>query len=275
MSDTEEMTMKSVKRLQEIDGNVQKLIKGLQSTGNIKLLEPFIRGYIKEIESDHIMTSYINYELSIGSVHYAMLQIALYRDLCTILDEKEKIDEIFQESKKAYNLIGDISRLIERINEENPGTISDEKTRPITDLFKMFSLRITDYYCRKSEFMQAVPYAKSLWISQALEQKNEKQVEKLKNWTDREWMDSLVKANEQRNKELPTEQKQIKFQYPSYKSVNVSTPKLASCGDPTCTNTESKVGQFKQCSRCKRMVYCSANCQQKHWSVHKQICKPT
>ena len=29
------------------------------------------------------------------------------------------------------------------------------------------------------------------------------------------------------------------------------------------------------CSRCKRKIYCSKTCQQKHWKNHKLNCKPT
>ncbi|TFY74543.1 hypothetical protein EWM64_g9469 [Hericium alpestre] len=31
---------------------------------------------------------------------------------------------------------------------------------------------------------------------------------------------------------------------------------------------------LKVCSGCKIVYYCSANCQNKHWKVHKLFCKP-
>ncbi len=41
--------------------------------------------------------------------------------------------------------------------------------------------------------------------------------------------------------------------------------KCALCG---CT------GASKQCSRCTRACYCTAQCQRKHWPVHKKVCVP-
>ncbi|RYG61049.1 hypothetical protein EON64_18865, partial [archaeon] len=41
------------------------------------------------------------------------------------------------------------------------------------------------------------------------------------------------------------------------------------CGNPECSNAG-----LKKCSGCSKIFYCSANCQKKHWSEHKQQCKP-
>ena len=35
------------------------------------------------------------------------------------------------------------------------------------------------------------------------------------------------------------------------------------------------IGEFKTCSRCKKAIYCSKECQVAHWkNGHKQVCKP-
>ena len=58
---------------------------------------------------------------------------------------------------------------------------------------------------------------------------------------------------------------------------------VKSCSNPTCGNTESRpgrivnneIGEFKSCSRCKQVYYCSKECQLQHWkNGHKNVCKP-
>merc|ERR1712096_145840 len=49
----------------------------------------------------------------------------------------------------------------------------------------------------------------------------------------------------------------------------VSTMK---CSNPACENVESKVREFRICSRCKGPSYCSPECQKKHWKYHKYDC---
>lgn len=40
-----------------------------------------------------------------------------------------------------------------------------------------------------------------------------------------------------------------------------------------CCKEESYDGEFKRCSRCKQVKYCSAECQKRDWNEHKNICK--
>ncbi len=46
---------------------------------------------------------------------------------------------------------------------------------------------------------------------------------------------------------------------------------LKRCGH--CSKQESACGDFKRCNRCKKIVYCSRNCQTSHWKMHKKECK--
>ena len=39
-----------------------------------------------------------------------------------------------------------------------------------------------------------------------------------------------------------------------------------------CANC-NMVGNFKKCSGCKKVHYCSAECQKTHWKTHKPECK--
>ncbi|KAF7723765.1 hypothetical protein EC973_001678 [Apophysomyces ossiformis] len=49
------------------------------------------------------------------------------------------------------------------------------------------------------------------------------------------------------------------------------------CGNTFCEKMEQKEGDFKRCSQCMRVSYCSRECQKEHWkSGHKVVCsKPT
>jgi len=40
-----------------------------------------------------------------------------------------------------------------------------------------------------------------------------------------------------------------------------------------CQNT-TPIKKFMRCGRCRKTLYCSAECQRKQWPIHKAICKP-
>lgn len=53
-------------------------------------------------------------------------------------------------------------------------------------------------------------------------------------------------------------------------SVNKSNIKM--CEYTYCSNREEKYKDFKQCTKCKAVCYCSKECQTKDWSKHKDFC---
>jgi hypothetical protein len=47
----------------------------------------------------------------------------------------------------------------------------------------------------------------------------------------------------------------------------------APCANPSCNNLETEPKEFKKCSRCKSVAYCSIDCQKKDWKAqHKSTC---
>jgi hypothetical protein len=50
----------------------------------------------------------------------------------------------------------------------------------------------------------------------------------------------------------------------------------APCSNPSCSNWETKAKEFKSCSICKAVAYCSRDCQKKDWKAqHKSTCVAT
>lgn len=48
---------------------------------------------------------------------------------------------------------------------------------------------------------------------------------------------------------------------------------LAPCADPECNNVEKEPKEFNNCAQCKRVSYCSKDCQRNHWKKkHKKRC---
>lgn len=43
------------------------------------------------------------------------------------------------------------------------------------------------------------------------------------------------------------------------------------CANPTCIKT---IFCNERCSRCQEVYYCGADCQKKHWQIHRHDCKP-
>ena len=46
------------------------------------------------------------------------------------------------------------------------------------------------------------------------------------------------------------------------------------CCAPGCIKVESEAHAYKRCAQCKRLVFCSRECQKKAWSAHRQVCAP-
>jgi hypothetical protein len=52
--------------------------------------------------------------------------------------------------------------------------------------------------------------------------------------------------------------------------VSITKPELYHCA--YCQEIESKNGEFKRCSKCRIVWYCSVKCQHIDWPQHKQCC---
>ncbi len=50
----------------------------------------------------------------------------------------------------------------------------------------------------------------------------------------------------------------------------------APCSNPSCKKWETEAKEFKSCSACKAVAYCSRDCQKKGWKAqHKSTCVVT
>ena len=51
-------------------------------------------------------------------------------------------------------------------------------------------------------------------------------------------------------------------------------PKMGFCYNPKCTipNRETERSKAKYCSRCRYATYCSRECQEADWTIHKLLC---
>jgi MYND finger len=59
----------------------------------------------------------------------------------------------------------------------------------------------------------------------------------------------------------------------AYKTKDMVAQYHSKCCSPSCNKHEQQQGQFKQCSRCKKVIYCSTDCQLMHWkSGHNVEC---
>ena len=41
-----------------------------------------------------------------------------------------------------------------------------------------------------------------------------------------------------------------------------------------CSNSSCNVQSVHRCSRCRKVAYCSTQCQEEHWPAHQENCKP-
>ena len=48
---------------------------------------------------------------------------------------------------------------------------------------------------------------------------------------------------------------------------------LRDCALPSCSKTEKTVKEFAHCSGCRSVVYCCAEHQRLHWTMHKKACR--
>lgn len=51
---------------------------------------------------------------------------------------------------------------------------------------------------------------------------------------------------------------------------------LKTCANAACCQVELTAGEYKTCSKCRLVYYCSVSCQTTDWKRHKRIdCKPS
>lgn len=97
-------------------------------------------------------------------------------------------------------------------------------------------------YTQKGDNKKAVSHYKNSLLCQAVKDGKQKDIHKWKNATEKE----VLKAMQEDK---------------------------VGCDNPGCKKTESFLGEFKRCSKCKKSVYCGRDCQVKHWNIHKTNCK--
>ncbi|KAL0479840.1 hypothetical protein AKO1_007432 [Acrasis kona] len=237
--------------------------------------EQELRQAIGEIESDDVIKSFIHYELEVdGVVHYAMFHLAMYRELCEMLDAGNS--DSFNTNKKAFETASNYSAIINNINNKVNGTVPEREVDHVLGMFCTFAMRMTDYFCRKSEYELAAEYAKPVALARCSKDDRAKLLQR----SDSEWVGILKKSEEQRRKthvyatsekqtvktnitNIPTEQKL------NYLVSSLNLPEVTCC----CGKKQKVLGEFKMCSRCKKTKYCGLQCQKDDWPKHKLICK--
>lgn len=72
---------------------------------------------------------------------------------------------------------------------------------------------------------------------------------------------------------LPASNPQLKLRLQSWVTIqNTEEVLFRTCTGEGCDSKESELSQFKKCSRCLSVCYCSKDCQVMDWSKHKLAC---
>jgi hypothetical protein len=94
-------------------------------------------------------------------------------------------------------------------------------------------------------------------------------------WTDLHWrLDKveLLRRTKEWNKTLKKYCDDVELTGAEREAVvqkHTANP-CAPCSNPSCNNWETEPKEFKRCSRCKSVAYCSSDCQKKNWKAqHK------
>jgi len=68
--------------------------------------------------------------------------------------------------------------------------------------------------------------------------------------------------------------KQAEMQKMKAETEEKESEGLKSCAEESCYKVEDHLNQFKRCSRCKKVKYCSQACQLRDWKIrHAKVCK--
>jgi hypothetical protein len=143
----------------------------------------------------------------------------------------------FLQQKKVVEAEKEYGKAMDLINDITP----DSGLPTVLETRRVLDRHMYQFYSQKSDTKKSLLHFRSSLICQAIKDGKTKDAIKWRNATEKE----LAKAMQD---------------------------DMIVCDNPGCKKQESFHGEFKRCSKCKKSVYCSRDCQVKHWAMHKAKC---